>query len=270
LRAVYEEELTKLQTGRESVSERDFMKALQCTTSRLSQMHGWKHHLAHFAGPQCYPHRADEGGRMRANMPERETGGVSKPQGADVFEGFEKGWMCCDKCKKWRFVRADCLRALQESSFHERVGDPGCDVNWRQWVEKAPERYEARCKVNEKRQSGAEDGCEESAASAAEEAEEPPQSRPVGEPDAESEKSGDEPQPLAESDTNSDQSWIDALWSGLQDDPVEPGETVESDQELVEAESVTRALQSAKQALGGRGGALTAEDRKQQTAAARA
>ena len=161
-KAVFEMHLKKL--GADSVSqanEKQVMAALGLTSEDLFSGMVNGRRLLEYAGPQCHPQV-----RERAEAePEVTCGRVQE------LNQYRDCWLQCQSCEKFRLVRRDCMPAVCPGMFKESAPCPG-DVDWKNWMQMAEERYKAyvhvqrpdsgdAVEIGEERGPASEEGCED-------------------------------------------------------------------------------------------------------------
>jgi hypothetical protein len=132
-------ELAGLGVSVKTATEAQVMKCLRSVSWRLRFQPAVSKQLEEYGGPQCFP-QFFERERWRAGQRKRPT--ICGEDGESVAERFKQCWRKCDKCEKLRVVREDCLDALSEDAFKRQRGDRS-EVDWRQWMQTAKERYGA-------------------------------------------------------------------------------------------------------------------------------
>ena len=153
-KAVFQDQLrrfgwtaVKRTTGRqvyETITERQCMLALQATNDALALNSQATGHLEPYLGPQCYPQVRDEA-RYRANEP-KASGSADEPPTLPAAREQLCCWLQCDDCRRWRLVERKSFSAVDPAGFARAAGDTddhAASVNWAEWFDKAPARFDA-------------------------------------------------------------------------------------------------------------------------------
>ena len=79
--------------------------------------------------------------RFYANVVMDQRGHEDVAASDACLDQWRSCWLRCESCKKLRLVSKESLRSLQTGAFNMRSGVQDGSVDWRRWLEEAPDRY---------------------------------------------------------------------------------------------------------------------------------
>ena len=107
-RSAFDKVLLLIRTGAtlESLSEDEFMSALDLTTKVCSNNAFVRNYVSPYAGPQCYVQRRNDFIMGLEPRPEAAVSSVPRVEWIDDAVEITIEWISCDVCEKWRRVDA--------------------------------------------------------------------------------------------------------------------------------------------------------------------